>query len=85
MRTLNILSKNERKSGKLRAITRPSPGVASFPGHPQILSHSHGEKSGEGLGSLLHHGPEIVDMVSTNRVNEGIHTQAKELYYQWKS
>ena len=38
--------------------------VASSPGHSQILSHSHGEKSGEGLGSLLRHGPEMVDSVS---------------------
>ena len=35
--------------------------IASFPGHSQILSHSHGEKLGEGLGR---HGPEMVDSVS---------------------
>ena len=29
--------------------------VVSSPGHSQILSRSHGEKLGEGLGSLLHH------------------------------
>ena len=34
-----------------------------------ILSCSHGEKSGEGLGSKLRHGPERVDSVSTNRVH----------------
>ena len=28
--------------------------LASSPGHSQILSHSCGEKSGEGLGSELH-------------------------------
>ena len=38
--------------------------LASFPGHSQILSHSHGEKSREGLGSLLRHGSEMVDLVS---------------------
>ena len=43
--------------------------VASSPGHSQILSRSHGETSGEGLGSKLRHGPEIVDSVSTNRVH----------------
>ena len=37
--------------------------LASSPGHSQILSRSRGEKSGEGLRSLLHHGPEMVDMV----------------------
>ena len=42
--------------------------LASFPGPSQILSHSRGEKSGEGLGSKLRHGPEMVDSVSTNRV-----------------
>jgi len=41
--------------------------VASSPGHSQVLSHSRGEKSGEGLGSLLCYGPEMVDLVSTNR------------------
>ena len=40
--------------------------IASSPGHSQILSHSRGEKSGEGLGSKLRHGPEMVDSVSTN-------------------
>ena len=35
--------------------------VASSPGHSQILSRSHSEKSGEGLGSKLHHGLEMVD------------------------
>ena len=40
--------------------------LASSPGHTQILSRSHGEKSGEGLGSKLCHGPEMVDSVCTN-------------------
>ena len=40
--------------------------VASSPGPSHILSRSRGEKSGEGLGSLLHNGPEMVDTVSTN-------------------
>ena len=42
--------------------------LASSPGHghSQILSRSHGEKSGEGLGSFLCHGPEMLDLVSTN-------------------
>ena len=40
--------------------------LASSPGHSQILACSRGEKSGEGLGSSLRHGPEMVDSVSTN-------------------
>ena len=36
-----------------------------WPGHSQILSRSRGEKSGEGLGAKLRHGPEMVDLVST--------------------
>ena len=40
--------------------------LASSPGHSQILSRSCGEKSGEGLGAKLRHGPEMVDSVSTN-------------------
>ena len=43
--------------------------LALSPGHSQILSRSRGEKSGEGLGSKLRHGPEMVDSVSTNRVH----------------
>ena len=43
--------------------------LASSPDHSQILSRSCGEKSGEGLGSKLRHGPEMVDSVSTNRVH----------------
>ena len=39
--------------------------VASSPGHSQILSRSHGEKSGEGLGAKLRHRPEMVDSVCT--------------------
>ena len=39
-----------------------------FPGNSKILSRSRGEKSGEGLGSLLRHGLETVDSVSANRV-----------------
>ena len=38
--------------------------VASSPGHSQILSRSHGEKSGEGLVPILRHGPEMVDSIS---------------------
>ena len=37
--------------------------VALYPGPSHILSHSHGEKSGEGLGSKLRHRPEMVDSV----------------------
>ena len=37
--------------------------VASSPGHSQILSRSYGEKLREGLGTLLRHGPEIMDSV----------------------
>ena len=33
--------------------------VVSFPAHSMIVSHSHGEKSGEGLVSFLHHEPEM--------------------------
>ena len=40
--------------------------VASSPGHSQILSCSHREKLGEGLGSKLRHEQEMVDMVCTN-------------------
>ena len=43
--------------------------VASSPGHSQILSRSRREKLGEGLGSKLRHGPEMVDLVCTNRVH----------------
>jgi len=43
--------------------------LASSPGHSQILSHSRGEKSGEGLGSKLRHRPEMVDSVCTNQVH----------------
>ena len=43
--------------------------IAQSPGHSQILSHCCGEKSGEGLGSLLRHGLEMVDSVRTNRVH----------------
>ena len=39
--------------------------LASSPGHSQILYRSCGEKSGEGLGSKLRHGLEMVDSVST--------------------
>ena len=38
--------------------------LALSPGHSQILSHSRGEKSGEGLGSKLCHGPEMVHGLS---------------------
>ena len=47
-----------------RMSTRLLHSLVSRP--PQILSHSHGEKSGEGLGSKLRHGPEMVDSVSTS-------------------
>ena len=42
--------------------------LASSPGPSQILSRSREEKSGEGLGAKLRHGPEMVDSVSTNHV-----------------
>ena len=47
-------------------LTTQDSEVASSQGHPQILSPSRGEKSGEGLGSLLHHRPEMVGSVSTS-------------------
>ena len=40
--------------------------LASSPGHSRILSRSHGEKLGEGLGSKLHHELEMVDSVCTS-------------------
>ena len=40
--------------------------LALSPGHSEILSHSHGEKSGEGLVPILRHGPEMVDSVSND-------------------
>ena len=43
-------------------VPRPLPDL-------QILSCSRGEKSGEGLRSKVHHGLEMVDLVSTNRVH----------------
>ena len=43
--------------------------VALSPGHSLILSRSRGEKSGEGMGSKLCHGLEMVDLVSTNQVH----------------
>ena len=36
--------------------------AASSLGHSQILSRSHGENFGEGLGLLLCHGLEMVDL-----------------------
>ena len=48
---------------------RRSHSLASSPGLSQILSRSRGEKSGEGLGSKLRHGPEMVDSVSTKQVH----------------
>ena len=48
---------------------RNSSILASSPGHSQSLSCSRGEKSGEGLGSLLRHRSEMVDSVHTNRVH----------------
>ena len=41
------------------------------PGHFQILFRSHGEKLGEGLGSPLCHGPEMVDSVLTESTISG--------------
>ena len=47
-------------------LTTQASEAASSQGHPQILSPSRGEKSGEGLGSLLRHEPEMVGSVSTS-------------------
>jgi len=44
--------------------------LASSPGHSQILSRSHGEKLGEGLGSKVRHGPEMVDSVRKHGLTE---------------
>ena len=46
-------------------ITKHGHHVASSPAHSQILSCSRGENTGEGLGSKLRHGPEMVDLVCT--------------------
>ena len=46
--------------------TRWETEITSSPGHSQILFLSRGKISGEGLGSKLRHGPEMVDSVSTN-------------------
>ena len=46
--------------------------LASSPGHSQILSRRHGEKLGEGLGSLLHHRLEMVDSVNTESTISGL-------------
>ena len=54
--------------------------IASSPGHSQILPRSHGEKLGEGLGSKLRHGPEMVDSVSTNRVHVTLIYKDRNLY-----
>lgn len=51
--------------------------LASSPGPSQILSRSHGDKWGEGLGLKLRRGPEMVDSVtnhdSTLRTNQVHH------------
>ena len=52
-----------------QALVICSINIALSPGPSQILSHSRGEKSGEGLGAKLRHGPEMVDSVSINRVH----------------
>ena len=51
----------------MKLVTEPDSWVclASSPGHSQILSHSRGEKSGEGLVPILRHGPEMVDSILT--------------------
>ena len=44
--------------------------IPSFVGQSYFCeTGSRGEKSGEGLGSKLRHGPEMVDSVNTNRVH----------------
>ena len=55
--------------GGIKGAFNSIPLIASSPGPSQILSRSRGEKSGEGLGAKLRHGPEMVDSVSTNRVH----------------
>ena len=49
----------------IRGLTDRGFLLASSLGHSQILYHSCGEKSGEGLGSKLRHRPEMVDSIST--------------------
>ena len=43
---------------RTQSVTHPHAG------HSQILSHSRGENLGEGLGTLLRHGLEMVDSFS---------------------
>ena len=53
-------------------LGRPAPPLLHTHTHTHThiaLSRSHGEKSGEGLGSKLCHGTEMVDLVSTNWVH----------------
>ena len=59
MQRLKIVRYNGLKLNKILKM-----GFKYFPGHTQILSHSRGKKLGEGLGSKLRHGPEMVDSVS---------------------
>ena len=75
LRTWNRWTNNQRatttkiKNSMDVCITAYCVGILALStGHSQILSRSHEGKSGEGLGSLLHHGPEMVDTVSTNQV-----------------
>ena len=48
------------------ACLEQSRSIASSPGHSHVFTGSHGEISGEGLGSKLCHRPEMVDSVNTN-------------------
>ena len=50
---------------KVQRNTELKLDLASSPASSQILLRSRGEKSSEGLGTKLRHGPEMVDLVST--------------------
>ena len=51
--------------------------LASSPGYSHILSHSREEKLGEGLGTLLRHGLEMVDSVCTNRSSRALNSSSR--------
>ena len=63
--TFAIVSQSKFTTFSGKPTQKDTQAETTSPGHSQILSRSRGEKSGEGLGSKLRHGPEMVDSVST--------------------
>ena len=63
--TKNVETSVTTQTSSWLAALEPCIKVASSPGYSQILSHSRGEKSGEGLVPILRHGPEMVDSILT--------------------